>query len=329
MKRYGFYAGLVVVLFLFGFSLARKAQARVETVRHTQVLLGTVVDIQVRDRDRGKAEKAIAVALAEVRRVDRIFSTTKTDSEVWALNQSTRETVGTRPELYAILLSSDKLWRASGGAFDAGLNNLIELWGFGSETEGVPSPEAVQAAQQSSGWQSVRLDNGNLVRPVGLQFNFGGIAKGYAVDRAIEVLQAQGISSAMVNAGGEIRSYGGGWVVGIQHPRRSSEMIARIRPGDLAVATSGDYEQYFEVDGQRYHHLLDPHTGYPAWGVQSVTVIAPNCTDADGLSTAAFILGPDEGLALIEQLKDTEAYLIDAEGKVFMTSGFKDFLVEE
>jgi FAD:protein FMN transferase len=328
MKRYGLYAGVVVVLFLFGFSLARQAEARVETVRHTQVLLGTVVDIQVRDRDRDKAEEAIAEALAEVRRVDRIFSTTDTDSEVWALNHSTRETVVTRPELYAILLSSDELWRASGGAFDAGLNNLIELWGFGTEAEGVPAPEAVQAAQQSSGWQSVHLNDGSLVRPVGLQFNFGGIAKGYAVDRAIEVLQAQGIASAMVNAGGEIRSYGGGWVVGIQHPRRASEMIARIRPGDLAVATSGDYEQYF-VDGQRYHHLLDPRTGYPAQGVQSVTVIAPTCTDADGLSTAVFVLGPDEGLALIEQLKDTEAYLIDADGKVFMTSGFEDFLVEE
>jgi FAD:protein FMN transferase len=106
-------------------------------------------------------------------------------------------------------------------------------------------------------------------------------------------------------------------------------MIDRIRPGALAVATSGDYEQYFEVDGQRYHHLLDPRTGYPAQGVQSVTVIAPTCADADGLSTAVFVLGPETGIALIETLLDTEAYLIDADGKIYMTSGFADFLVDQ
>jgi FAD:protein FMN transferase len=328
-KRGGYFAGAAIVLFLFGFSLARAAQARVETVRHTQVLLGTVVDIQVRDRDRGKAEEAIAEAFAAIRQTDLIFSTTNASSEVWALNTSTRETAVTRPELYAIIKQSDELWRLSGGAFDAGLNNLIELWGFGTDSERVPSPAAVQAAQETSGWQFVRLEEGKLLRPVGVQFNFGGIVKGYAVDRAIEALQAHGIASAMVNAGGEIRSFGDGWVVGIQHPRRPGEMIDRIRPGALAVATSGDYEQYFEVDGQRYHHLLDPRTGYPAQSVQSVTVIAPTCADADGLSTAVFVLGPETGIALIETLLDTEAYLIAADGKIYMTSGFADFLVDQ
>jgi FAD:protein FMN transferase len=328
LKRYGFYAGLAVVLFLFGFSLARNAQAKIETVRHTQVMMGTVVNIQVRDRDREKAEKAIAAAFAEVRRVEKVFSTS-TEGEVWALNQNPDETAAVGQEMYDVLESSDAMWRMSAGAFDAGLNNLIELWGFGTDRQAIPLPEAVEAARQTSGWQAVRLTNGNIERPLGLGFNFGGIAKGYAVDRAAEVLQRQGVTSAMVNAGGEIRSFGGGWVVGIQHPRQPDQMIARIRPADLAVATSGDYEQYFEVGGRRYHHLLDPRTGYPAEGVQSVTVIAPNCTDADGLSTAVFVLGLVDGLALIETINDTEAYLIDADGVIHMSSGFDNYLVEQ
>jgi FAD:protein FMN transferase len=292
------------------------------------VMMGTLVDIQVRDRDRAKAEKATAAAFAELRRADRIFSTTA-EGEVWTINHNPDATVQAGPELTAVLLQSDELWRTSAGAFDAGLNNLIELWAFGTDEQGVPSPQAVEAALQSSGWQDVRLEENQIGRPPGLGFNFGGIAKGYAVDRAIEALQAQGMTSAMVNAGGEIRTLGGDWMVGIQHPRRPDQMIARIRPGELAVATSGDYEQYFEVEGQRYHHLLDPRTGYPAQGVQSVTVIAPTCADADGLSTAVFVLGREDGLALVENLENTEAYLIDANGAVHMTSGFENFLVEQ
>jgi thiamine biosynthesis lipoprotein len=327
VKRFGVYAGLALVLFLIGFSLAKNAQARVESVRHTQVMMGTLVDIQVRDHDREKAEKAIAAAYAEVRRVERVFSTTA-DGEVWALNHNPKETVEIGPELYGILLSSDAMWRMSAGAFDAGLNNLIELWGFGTDAQSLPSPAAVEVVRLSTGWQFVRLQDERISRPTGLGLNFGGIAKGYAVDRAIEVLQAQGMTSALVNAGGEIRSLGDGWVIGIQHPRQPDQMIARIRPGDLAVATSGDYEQYFEVDGQRYHHLLDPHTGYPAHGVQSATVLASTCVAADGLSTAVFVLGIQEGLALIETLENTEAYLIDANGSVHMTSGFEEYLVD-
>ncbi|MEN4041400.1 MAG: FAD:protein FMN transferase [Anaerolineaceae bacterium] len=327
MKRLGLYAGLSVVLFLIGFSLARNAQARVETVRHTQVMMGTLVDIQVRESDRAKGEQAIAAAFAEMRRVERLFSTTE-QGEVWALNHNPQESVEVGADLLYVISSSDAMWRMSAGAFDAGMNNLIDLWGFGTETQGVPAPAALEAARQASGWSSVRLEENRIVRPPGLGLNFGGIAIGYAVDRAIVILQEHGIGSALVNAGGEIRTLGSGWVIGIQHPRRANQIMARIRPGELAVATSGDYEKYFEVDGQRYHHLLDPHTGFPFRGVQSVTILAPTCTDADGLSTAVFVLGVQHGLALIETLADTEAFLVDENGVVHMSSGFEQYLVE-
>ncbi|MEW6648709.1 MAG: FAD:protein FMN transferase [Chloroflexota bacterium] len=328
MKRIGLYAGLSLVLFLIGFSMARNAQPRVETIQHTQVMMGTLVDIQARESDREKAERAIAAAFAEMRRLDRLFSTTE-EGEVWAVNHNPDESVEVGTDLYNLLLSSDAMWRLSEGAFDAGLNNLIELWGFGTHSQGMPSPQALEAARQSSGWASVRLEENRIARPPGLGLNFGGIAIGYAVDRAIAVLQEHGITSALVNAGGEIRTLGSNWVIGIRHPRRPNDIIARIRPGDLAVATSGDYEQYFIVDGRRYHHLLDPHTGYPAQGVQSVTILAPTCTDADGLSTAVFVLGIQQGLALIESLAETEAYLIDENGEVHMTTGFEQYLITQ
>ncbi len=147
-----------------------------------------------------------------------------------------------------------------------------------------------------------------------------------AVQKAIEVLKKSGITEALVNAGGEISVIGSDWKVGIQHPRDEREIIAAVKLKDITVATSGDYEQYFEQDGIRYHHIIDPKTGYPARGLQSVTVINQSNTFADALATAVFVMGNEKGMKLIESLDNTEAMIIDDKGKIFYSSGFKKFL---
>ncbi|MDX1734769.1 MAG: FAD:protein FMN transferase, partial [Halioglobus sp.] len=159
----------------------------------------------------------------------------------------------------------------------------------------------------------------------GLQIDLGGIAKGYAVDRGIALLAAAGIEAAAISAGGDSRILGDGGErprnVGIRHPRREGEFAAIIPLADTAISTSGDYERYFEEDGVRYHHILDPATGRSAGEVQSVSVLAPLGIDSDALSTATFVLGVSAGLALINRLEDTEAIIIDGEGKLHYSEG--------
>ncbi|MDZ4159027.1 MAG: FAD:protein FMN transferase, partial [Anaerolineaceae bacterium] len=229
-----------------------------------------------------------------------------------------------------LMQRSGEWHRLSDGAFDAALGALVNLWGFGGGSPALPLHPEIMDALALSGWERVQLLDGERVsRPAGVQLDFGGIGKGYAVDRAVEILRQYGVSQALVNAGGEIAVLGGGWRIGIQHPRLENALLGSLELKDMAVATSGDYQQFFELDGKRYHHILNPKTGYPATGIHGVTVIAPNCTDADALATAIFVLGPDPGLALVENLPGVEALIIDNSGKIYMSKGFNGYLSKQ
>jgi thiamine biosynthesis lipoprotein len=164
-----------------------------------------------------------------------------------------------------------------------------------------------------------------FARQPGVRIDLGGIAKGHAVDRGIAVLQALGIDRAMVNAGGDTRIIGDRlgrpWVVGIRHPDDEYKVVLRIPLTDTAMSTSGDYERYFEEDGVRYHHILDPDEGQPAHGCRSVTIVAKQSVLADGLSTGVFVLGPQAGMALIEKLPDVEGVIVTSENAVIVSTG--------
>ena len=156
----------------------------------------------------------------------------------------------------------------------------------------------------------------------------GGIAKGYGIDRAMKVLQEQGIDHALVDAGGDIKVMGTRngkpWEMAVKHPREEERALAALRVSNTSVATSGDYERFFEYDGKRYHHIFDPRTGHPATGGMSATVVAPNAEFADALATALCVMGPEKGLALIEQLDRVEALMFDMDGKVNVTEVLKE-----
>ena len=167
--------------------------------------------------------------------------------------------------------------------------------------------------------------------PAGMRVGLGGIAKGYGVDRAIAVLRAHGVEPASVDAGGDMKLLGKKdgelWEIAIKHPRDRERAIAVLRLTNRCVVTSGDYERFFEIDGKRFHHIIDPRTGYPTTGCMSATVVAPNAEYADALATAMCVLGPESGLKLIESLPRVEALLVGMDGEVAVSSGLKDSVV--
>lgn len=316
-----------IALFLIGFFIARNSVDETKTIKRTQILLGTVVDIQVRDTDEKKADDAITKAFAEIKRIDDLFTTYNEDSPVWQINHSSDSIVTVDEEIYTLMVLCDSLWKMSHGGFDVSIESLIKAWGFDSKNSEIPTDANLNSALNQSGWDKIKLiDQSKFYRIVKAGLNFGAIAKGYAVDQAIGVLYQARIIEALVNAGGEIKAIGTNWAIGVQHPRETNEIIKKIKLHGMSVATSGDYENYFEQDGVRYHHILDPKTGYPSRGLQSVTIIHKENAFADGLATAVFVMGKEKGLELIESLDNTEAMIIDEDGKIFYTSGFENFL---
>ncbi|HSW55046.1 MAG TPA: FAD:protein FMN transferase [Ignavibacteriaceae bacterium] len=328
MKNVVAYGVMALVLFLVGFFIARYTGDELKTVKRTQILLGTVVEIQIRNTDEKKAEDAITKAFAEIKRIDNLFTTYNEESPVRKLNNSNDSLFIVDKEIFGLMVLCDSLWRISDGSFDVAIESLIRGWGFDTKTPEVPNHDKIKSALKQSGWKNIQLlDEKKVHRKEKVGLNFGAIAKGYAVDRSIEVLIQSGITEAFVNAGGEIKTLGNDWIAGIQHPRNIKEIVTKIGLNGISVATSGDYENYFEKDGVRYHHILNPKTGYSAGGIQSVTVIHKNNAFADGIATAVFVMRKTKGLELIESLNDTEVMIIDDEGKIFYSSGFEKFLI--
>lgn len=323
------YGILSIVLFLIGFFIARNSSdEEVKTIKRTKILLGTVVEIQVRDADEQKTEDAITKAFTEIKRIDDLFTTYNEASPVWKLNNSSDSIISVDPEIYSLIVLCDSITKLSNGSFDVSLDNLTKVWGFYTDDPKLPDRSAIDSALSLSGWNNIKLiDENKIIKHSKVGLNFGAIAKGYAVDKAIEILKNAEINEALVNAGGEISVIGNNWIVGIQHPREINSIIKKIKLDGFTVATSGDYEQYFEVDGKRYHHIINPKTGYPSTGLQSVTIINKSNAFADALATAVFVMGKENGINLIESLDYTEAMIVDEEGKIFYSSGFEKFIL--
>jgi len=317
-------AALLLIL-LISWSLRPKPSAE---VARTALIMGTLVEIKGVGPDQKKIEDAISAAFASMRSDEERFSTRIATSQISALNRATTA-IEVDPEVLAVLQLGQRITRESEGAFYMGLGGLKKLWDFDAVTPGVPEPSEIKAVLPATTGNLLEISGVRVVRSdQRMQLDLGGIAKGYAVDRALALLRASGLESASVNAGGDIGLLGGHgerpWKIGIQHPRKSGELLATIELRDRAVVTSGDYERFFMQDGVRYHHIFDPQTGFPARGCQSVSVVAPTAAEADALATAAFVLGPADGLALLENEPDVEGLIVDADGRITLTGGLKD-----
>ncbi len=296
------------------------------SVKRERIIMGTVVEILIRNMPQDVAHNAINKAFAEFERIDNLFSTYKKESGVSELN-SNLEKVTVDSEIYFILKKCDEITKSTNGAFDAATGNIVDVWNFNSTQPQIPDSEILSEAVDNSGWINVELSDSNyVIKKKRIRFNFGAIAKGYAVDKAAFVLANLGINDFLINAGGEIKTSGKNWKVGIQHPRRPTELIKSLLIEDYSVATSGDYEQYFELTGKRYHHILNPKTGYPARDIQSVTIVAKDNFVADAYATGVFVLGKDKGLALIESIEAIEGMIITESGEIINSSGFNKYV---
>ncbi len=294
-------------------------------VRRSRIIMGTVVEITAFGPAQAPLEAAVDKAFAEMTRIDNLMSPHRPGSDVARLSAAA-VSLEISPDTAAVIAAGLQVATASGGAFDMGLGRLKDLWDIEGEHPHIPTAAEIKDALAGSGPGDLRLD-GRVVskRDPRLTVDLGGIAKGYAVDRAIAVLRAAGVSHASVNAGGDIRLLGDRgdrfWKIGIQHPRKKDAILATLELADTAVVTSGDYERYFERDGVRYHHLFDPKTGQPARSCQSVTIVAPQAILADALATAVFVLGPEPGLELLRHFPGSEALIVAADGSTVTSPG--------
>jgi thiamine biosynthesis lipoprotein len=294
-----------------------------------EAIMGTAIRVELWADDEATGEAAIAAVMAEMHRIDRAMSPYKPESELSRINREAAERpVPISQEMFDILSRSIEFSKISGGAFDITFSSVGYLYDYRRHIK--PTDKDIEQALPGIDYRHIQLDaqkrTVRFARP-GVRIDLGGIGKGHAVDNGIALLKKRGITQAIVTAGGDSRVLGdrGGrpWMVGIRDPRRKDNMVAVIPLINSAISTSGDYERYFEVDGERYHHILNPKTGRSATGVHSVSVIGPDATTTDGLTKPVFILGPEKGLRLIESIPGIDAVIIDADGKMFYSSGLQ------
>jgi thiamine biosynthesis lipoprotein len=243
-----------------------------------------------------------------------------------------REPVPVSDDTRAVLSAAAEAHVRTRGAFDITFGALADVWRFDHDQDDRrPSDEEIRARLPLIDQRAVRVDRppgtAFIERP-GMRVHLGGIGKGYAVDRAAAILRAGGLTDFMIQAGGDLyvagRRDGRPWRLGFQDPRGpANESFATIDLSDSTLSTSGDYERYFIADGVRHHHLLDPRTGQPARGCRSVSIVASNALAADWLSTGVFIMGPEAGMALVEELPDVEAVIVTADNEVLVSSGLE------
>ena len=275
-----------------------------------------------------EARRALQAGLQEIRRLEGLMSTFRPDTELSRANANAGRFSPISPDTVEVIDKSLWAGKLSDGRFDITFHTLGDLWKFGSVAEPNPVPPSREEAARRASLLDYRLveldrEGGRVKVPAGRAIDLGGIAKGYAVDRAVAVLREHGLRDFLVQAGGDL--YGAGrkpdgspWVSGVQDPRGGKgEYFATLPLEDHAFSTAGDYARSFIYEGRRYHHIIDPKTGYPATACRSVTVWAPTALLADAIDDAVFILGPERGLELVESLDGVGALIVDADNRVW------------
>jgi thiamine biosynthesis lipoprotein len=280
--------------------------------------------------DIAKVQLTMSRALAEMRRLAGVLSEWRDDSEVGKINRNPDHWISVGPETFAVIARALEEGKASGGTFDITFQAMSGLWKFGSAAEAepkVPAKADVEQRRKLVDYRVVELDSAaRAVRiPKGHLLGLGGIAKGYIVDRAADIFRQAGVQTFLVQAGGDL--YGAGkkpdgspWISGIQDPRAPEGVFfATIELTDHAFSTAGDYARSYVIGNRRYHHIIDPRTGYPATASRSVTVWADDATTADAIDDAVFILGPERGLKLVAANPGVGVVIVDKNNKVWIS----------
>jgi thiamine biosynthesis lipoprotein len=303
-------------------------------VRRGFQAMGTEVSFAVLSDDEEGAERAIGAAFAEIQRIEDLMTTWR-DSDITRVNANAGiAPVKVSPETLEVIEMAQKTSKLSGGVFDISFYGMHGIWKFDDDmVKRVPSPEEIKKRLPLVDYRKIIVDHDRstvFLQEKGMGISLGGIAKGYAVDRAVAVLKRAGFPDAIVQAGGDLMCSGSkngkSWVTGIRDPRGGrGDVYAKMMLIDHAFSTAGDYERFFiNKDGKRYHHIIDPHTGYPATKSRSVTIYAPNAFIADAVDDAVFILGWEKGFEMIDKLDDVGAVVVDDHGRVHLSKRVQD-----
>ena len=304
-------------------------QSAGEPTRRTQFIMGTLVEITAVHADPKVANAAMTEAFNEMKRLEKLMSTYIPSSEISTINRNAGgEAVPVSKEVEEVIHEGLYWSEKSDGAFDISVEPLVQLWDFDGEKQMVPDETALQGSLSLVGYQDIELSDHKvrLARP-GMAINVGGLAKGYAVDRAISILKEK-VNSGIINAGGDLYAFGEKkdktpWTIGLQHPRKPQALLAAFAVKGQAVATSGDYQRYFLKDGVRYHHIFDPKTGMPARKMISATIITTEVMEADALATALFVMGPEEGLEWVHTLANVQAMVVLEDESILYSREFR------
>ena len=319
----GFVSFLCLVAAL---NLCVQPSALAEWERQQRDIMGTQISVELWHIDPGVAVDCSARVFAEMDRINALMSSYLEDSELSLINKNAAlASVDVGAELRHLIRRSIYFSEISSGAFDITYASVGYAYDYRKQQQ--PSDAEVRQNLKAINYRHIELDeHGIRFKDKAVRIDLGGIAKGYAVDRAIDLLQKCGITQAMVSAGGDSRIIGDRegrpWIIGIQHPRKPDGIALRLPLSDSAISTSGDYQRFFIDNGQRIHHIINPDTGRSSKASWSATVTGPDAMTTDALSTTIFILGAVDGLALIESLEGFDAIIIDSHGKVHYSSGF-------
>lgn len=331
----------LVFLSLCALSLSSCAEQD-KTYKESRTVMDTFTTITVTSSSKEKAEEAVDAGFAEIEKLDKFLNNFEPDSEISTISKfSGIKPVNVSRETLDLMHKTMNISEITNGAFDPTIASVGKLWKFSGRPAdpSMPSKDEIENALKLVDYRKIKIESAIseiYLKEKGMEIDLGGIAKGYAADKAIEAIKAKGIKSALVAIAGDIRGFGLNasgkpWKVGIQNPRPENpnsekpweDIFATLNLKESAVSTAGDYQRFFIKEGKRYHHIIDPATGYPSEsGLISVSVIAPEGYVADGIDTAILILGLEKGMKLLES-KGLDGILVDSEKKVFTTKNLK------
>lgn len=300
---------LIILIAVVAFGIYRY-QTREYTEVKSQYLMDTIVEISASSRNK-TVGRQIDTVFNLIKELETKLSEYDEGSLIWNINNSDTDTFEMDADLYNMLAIADSLYKISNGAFDITIKPVFDLWHFDADSLAVPQKKDLDNKLKLVGFDKIRFDENTLYKPKGMELSFGAIAKGYIIDKARSYMIERGLQKGYINSRSSICFWGSkmSQVVYIQHPRKMEDYIATFRVMDKSIATSGDYQQFFELDGIRYHHILNPKTGYPVQDMYSITVIHPSAAWADGLSTALFLMQPSEGADFINSIEDCDAVI--------------------
>jgi thiamine biosynthesis lipoprotein len=308
------------------------AHEKEKIYKKSTIMMDTVITRSVVSHSKSHAEQAINSAFSEIKRLEALFDFYSPDSEVSRINKHaglSRVTVS--PDMLTVLERASFVSEKTGGAFDVTIGSLLVFYDFAHGIK--PQQRAIEMHLPLVNYKAVRIDRKDasvFLEKKGMLIDLGGIVKGYVADRVVETLKRAGIRSGLVAVAGDIKAFGlkpneKPWKIGIKDPRAEGkdDIIATLDLKDMAISTSGDYERYFILEGERYHHLLSPKTGYPARICQSVSIIAEEGALADAFATGVFILGPEKGMTVIKEM-GFDGLIIDKEGIIHVTPNIRE-----